>query len=205
MIKFLAGHRDFIGILFQPAEKVFTDFVTPLRVDLSGRIAPFAKALYSKLIAEGDKFGGDHQILNEMRRNEYNPAFPGQDYIAGKNGSPADADRDIDAAEHHFLDIGRIIALHPRGESFNFFQTFHVPHRSIEDYPVLRLAVYGVSQVVADERAIDNLAVAIGNVHIAGTQHINRPGVEIAYSPFRFALLPDHGVVIWSPGKILDR
>lgn len=132
------------------------------------------------------------------------PLF-GQHHVPGQDGRPPDPDGIVDGGQHHLLDVGRVVPFDPGVEPFDLFQPFDIPDGTVKDHAVLRFGVDGIAEVIPDQGAVHDLAVAVGDVHVARRQNVDGPGIGPADPAFRLSFFLDQLIPFRAEGHVLRR
>ena len=99
----------------------------------------------------------------------------------------SDANGRVEPHEHHVADGRRIPSPDERVEALDLRQTLEVADRAVENDAVAGLGEDGVSQIVADEGPVVDLAEAVGNVDVTRLESVDGPGVHGTDTAFLMA------------------
>jgi len=117
-------------------------------------------------IAPGNILAPYDDFLYEMRWDKRHACRFGEYHIAGKYCGASNAYGGIDGGHHHFVNGGWIGTANPKVETFYFGQALYVANGSIKNDAALAGFVHGIAQIVANEPAVDDFSIAVGNVYV---------------------------------------
>ena len=105
----------------------------------------------------------------------------------------ANADWDVDAHQHGvevvtWVVVRGVIAADEGGKAGQFFHALHVAHRAVVDDTVARVGVDGVGQVIAHRGAVFVGTMLVSDVHVAGLEFVDGPGILSPNTSFGVAL-----------------
>ena len=151
---------------------------------MAGGIGLFGEAEFAEDITLADILGIDDDVFGEMRWDEGETGAGAEDDIAGQDSGVPDPDRDVDADEGDFGDRGWVDPAAEDGEIGEFIDPLIVADTAVDHDAGAGAGAGGGGEVVADERAVVDLAEEIDNQNIALLKRVDDPGVLAAGSPF---------------------
>src|SRR5581483_748131 len=184
----LQRHAQLRSLAGRPAVEFLDHRSGPLGVDLSWCVLAFSEHHVTPLVDEVSHLALVRHLLRKLGGDERHTLGVANRNISRHHRSFTNADRHVNAGQHDVLQGRGINSANETLESFDLLNTGLITDRAIYDQPVVALGVNRGSQIVADDRAVANLAEQVHDQDVSRLENVDDPRVLVANTSFFFAV-----------------